>query len=337
MANLFTDVGLILMASNRARGLPTIVDEIRIGTLAAGDRYDATQVQIALVDPTPLVLVTDIDIGSSGPNVTYSISITSSPALRASEVGFFVNGTLVIVIANQADDLFNKGLNTNALLSISYSLSNGIPTSVNITVDISVQQIVKASDDEAASGRNNVAYVTPQGVRLFYEANPPPAINLNNAIPIGLCFPFFGEDSDIPGNYLPLKGGFYNVNDYYNLSRMCEGKFGNLSPLGSTFRLPDTRHRTIIGDGGSTGGGVGNIIGDVGGNSLKTLDINEMPSHRHRYTLDSGPINTGNDAYGGRSRSPANDRSHSTTSVGGGQSFSLMQPSLVLNCIVKAR
>ena len=338
MGTLFTDLGLALLAANRAAGLGTIVDKVCVGTLTAGNRYDAVETQTTLEDNNPLELVTDFDIGSSGPNVTYAIRITSSPALRASEVGLYVGNTLVLVVANQADDLFNKGLNTNALISISYSLTNGVPDNTTVTVDINISNIAKATDNQARNGNNDTNFVTARGVRLFFESNEP---DLNDAIPVGVVTPFLGEDHEVPVNWLVLKGQIVTTADYPDLEALCRGKFGNSAARLANFILPNTRHRTIVGAGGSPSGGVGNQVGDVGGAAVKTIGVNEMPSHNHNLFIDNANGFTGTDrppyiiaeTSSGLEILPGWYTSHS----GGNQSISLMQPSLVLSYIVKAR
>ena len=113
----------------------------------------------------------------------------------------------------------------------------------------------------------------------------------------------------------------------------------------TTFNIPDLRGRTIAGqdDMGSvsadrlTGaGGIGGIDGDVlgssGGAETVTLTESQIPAHEHSYNYspDTGDTNntTGIDVSGGSSAA-------TTGTTGGGAAHVNIQPTLILNYIIK--
>ena len=103
--------------------------------MPAADRYDAAETAVALQDTTPLVLTMDeaLDLSSSGPRVNYNVSVVQSMAITGTEVGFFdADGALIILWANAADDVFVKVIDTNALISVVYAFTNGVPTGLTV-------------------------------------------------------------------------------------------------------------------------------------------------------------------------------------------------------------
>ena len=137
MGSVFTDQALALMAAADVSGDHTHATAVgvRIGTLAAGDRYDATADRTALVDPTPMVFdMQAIDLVGSGPRVNYHVVIALLAALTGSEVGFYnAAGILLLLWADQADDVFVKAADTNALITVVYEYTNGVPTGLTVT------------------------------------------------------------------------------------------------------------------------------------------------------------------------------------------------------------
>lgn len=136
MGAVFTDVALALMAASDITGTPVEATQVKYAQLPAGDRYDATSDAAALLNANPTVLDMDaLDLAGSGPNVNYNISVQTMAAATGSEVGIFdAQDRLLILWANQADDVFVKAANTNALISIVYQYTNGVPTGLTVTL-----------------------------------------------------------------------------------------------------------------------------------------------------------------------------------------------------------
>lgn len=103
----------------------------------------------------------------------------------------------------------------------------------------------------------------------------------------------------------------------------------------SSFKLPNTLGRTIIGVG--TGVGLtARALADTGGTETHTLTIAQMPSHTHQYFdyYNEGELSDdANDRVVANDSNPQVERT--TGATGGGQPHNNMQPFLALNYIIK--
>lgn len=95
----------------------------------------------------------------------------------------------------------------------------------------------------------------------------------------------------------------------------------------TTFNLPDTRGRTLIGVGTGTGL-TARARGDTGGAETHQLSVNEMPAHTHTY-------GTGGSGGGGRTDGGTTNTAP-TGSAGNNQAHNNMQPFLALNAFIYA-
>ncbi len=122
----------------------------------------------------------------------------------------------------------------------------------------------------------------------------------------------------------------------------------------TTFALPDLRGRVPIGMG--QGPGLSNHSqGERGGNETQTLNVNQLPSHNHVLQLSAAvQVSTSNpnsdEAAGGFLTNTSNNfyatagtagnnlggvsASGTAANTGGGQSFPIMQPYLVINYVI---
>lgn len=187
-------------------------------------------------------------------------------------------------------------------------------------------------------------------------------------VPSGTVMAFAG--STAPSGWVFCNGSAISRTTYSSLFSAIGTAYG--SGNGSTtFNIPDLRGRTVFGKdnmGGSTasrltsaGGITGTTLGATGGAQTKSLSTSEMPSHSHTYkdayfaenTSGTGVLG-GNGRYGTAS-STDNDNSFffrtsgnghtsnsnnsgtniSTSSTGSGSTFSLVNPGIVLNYIIK--
>lgn len=111
----------------------------------------------------------------------------------------------------------------------------------------------------------------------------------------------------------------------------------------TTFNLPDCRGRVSAGQddmGGSSanrltglsGGVDGDTLGATGGAESHTLITTEMPSHSHTVAPSTGGTATNARVGGGPATTPG---SVATSAAGGGGAHNNVQPTIILNKIIK--
>ena len=161
-----------------------------------------------------------------------------------------------------------------------------------------------------------------------------------SAIPSGAIFPYGGTTE--PSNYLFCYGQDVNRTTYSDLFTAIGTTYG-VGDGATTFALPDLRGRAVAGkdDMGGTsanrltdqsGGVNGDTLGDSGGLETHTLTTAQLAAHTH--TQNSSPsqiVVDGGSGGGVQGFSTA----FSTGSTGGGGSHNNVQPTFILNYIIK--
>jgi microcystin-dependent protein len=155
--------------------------------------------------------------------------------------------------------------------------------------------------------------------------------------------PFLGEVKIISWNFAPKFWAFCNgalmaINQNQALFSILGTAYGGNGQ--TTFALPDMRGRAPI----HTGGQVGAIVGQAGGEEFHTLAYSEMPAHNHLVNASNTSGNVNNPAgdllasNASRVYQPYSSvvgmTQENITFTGGSQPHENRSPSLVLNYII---
>ncbi len=174
---------------------------------------------------------------------------------------------------------------------------------------------------------------------------------LDDNTPIGMIAPY-GGTSD-PAYWLICDGRAVSRTTYAELFAVIGTTYGT-GDGSTTFNIPDLKGRVAVGAGNSEASGATNhILGQKSGEETHTLNVNEMPNHKHdelggiafsgysgwpsKTTTKYGLIfNSTAIANSGRASTTMNMTEIATSYTGGSTAHNNMQPYTVTNYIIKA-
>lgn len=154
--------------------------------------------------------------------------------------------------------------------------------------------------------------------------------------PLGTVRPFAGATA--PNSHLFCYGQAVSRSTYADLFAVISTTYGT-GDGSTTFNLPDIRGRVVAGQddmGGSSANRLtnplnGDTLGAVGGEETHTLTTDEIPSHTH-----DGVVGSSGGQNVGSASPPAVSISGTSNATGGGQAHNNVQPTIILNYIIKA-
>lgn len=202
----------------------------------------------------------------------------------------------------------------------------------------------KANIKETLNGNNNEKYITPYLLHKKLSDYTPgggggggETANSFDTIPVGAQIPFTG--TTIPSGYLLCDGRAVSRTTYKDLFAVIGTTYG-AGDGSTTFNLPNMTGRVPVGYKASD-----TYFGTLGkslGASTVKLTINQMPKHTHSSPYNAGARWLGSSGYANTNSAWANgyvfDRDENIGSLkntGGDQAHDNIQPSLVVNYIIK--
>lgn len=198
---------------------------------------------------------------------------------------------------------------------------------------------------------NNLAAVLAVALENDGKIKPAAPVNspqatLDNVTPIGSVLDFAGASA--PTGWLFCYGqSLLRAGTYANLFTAIGTVFGAAD--GTHFNVPDLRGRVVAGQddmggssanrltnpGATTGGVDGDVFGAAGGLESHTLTTAQLAAHLHNINHGTGTASGGGSNPFNAVRFDATGSSKNTDNAGTGDLHNNVQPTLILNKIIK--
>jgi microcystin-dependent protein len=181
---------------------------------------------------------------------------------------------------------------------------------------------VSILDDDTMATASATSLATSESIKAYVDSEI--------GIPTGTVSAFAGATA--PTGYALCDGSEYSETTEAALFAVLGSTYNTGGETANHFRVPDLRGRVVAGMGGSLLSGT-DALADTGGASTHTLTEAEMPSHSHDYFRASAD-RIGSGAGSARVEDRSNN-TEQTTDTGGDQAHNNVQPTIILNYIIK--
>jgi len=249
------------------------------------------------------------------------------------------------VITNKDLEVQNTRIDNNLITTLTGNLD--IRANTNSDITVSPQGTGKFSVSgygfPTADGTSGQALVTDGAGQLSFTTAIP------GILPVGSVLPFAGVTA--PSGFVLCYGQQLNTYDYRGLHAVVSDTYGGTaynagvtdqSGVTTQFNVPDLRGRVVAGQddmGGAsadrlTSNPNGDTLGASGGSEDHTLTLNQLPDSYY-YNSNLRQKDDYVDNYAGFNYTPRVADTTSHTTQGGGNAHNNVQPTLILNYIIK--
>lgn len=307
---------------------------------------DSVVVQ-AVVDALTSTSVSSVAIGSGTKNFTVEpnqLFIVGNfvLAVDAANINNYMLGQIVsynestgaLVLSVSATGFNGSGTKTAWTITVSGMQGVSGSLSGNVAGNINFLGLITMAQTLAVTG--NVSF----GALVTLFADPVAAMQaatkqyVDALVPIGSIMSFTRGTVGLDTNrWKPCDGAALNRVTYAGLFAVIDTVYGVGDGV-TTFNLPDLRRRTIVGQGGTGTGILGNTVSAVGGFETHTLSIAELAAHTHNIKATA----TGSAGAGTRhwlDTATGTLLGDIAESAGSGSAHNNMQPSMVLNQVIR--
>lgn len=149
----------------------------------------------------------------------------------------------------------------------------------------------------------------------------------SSAVPSGMIMDYAG--TSVPSGWLECDGSAVSRTTYAGIFAAIGTTWGS-GDGATTFNLPVSARRAVVGRGGTATATLGNTVGSIGGAETHAQSTGELAGHEH-------DVSNGHSVAGGGSYVALVEEAGSgwqTASTGGGSPMNIMSPAMVgLRCI----
>lgn len=263
-----------------------------------------------------------------GDTVATSVTLVDADTVVVND-----NGTMVQVALSDLLTYINAGMTLRDDVVTASSLADAIVATANI-IDANV------TTDKIADASITSAKIADGAISGSKFAD-------GVALAEGMVMPYAG--STAPSGWLMCYGQAVSRTTYSALYAICGTTYG-AGDGSTTFNVPDLRGRVVAGwdsMGGTSanrltnqsGGINGDGIGNTGGTELQALTVAQLPAHTHgagSYTVNGATGSGGGGLNGSGSVDPTSFSVSGTSgSTGSGDGHNNVQPTMILNYIIK--
>lgn len=274
---------------------------------------------------------------------TGTITIPTSTERASKYLGFDTNGD-VIAVSGTADV---TPISTFAATIVDDTSASAVRTTIGLG-NLSTLNTVGSTqidDNSVTASELNISGNGTSGQSIVSDGDGSFSYVSVPAFVSGMVMPYAGTSA--PTGFLLCGGQAVSRTTYSDLFAVIGTTYG-VGDGASTFNLPDLQGRVVAGkddmSGSSanrltdavTGGLNGDTLGDTGGEESHTLTTAQLPAHSHGTVVTgvtpSFKTNTGD---GGASVVQSISVSTAATSTGSGSAHNNVQPTIILNYIIK--